>query len=321
MKLLITYASAGAGHRRVAEAVYNYFRENRPEVSLEMVDILAKTNALFRFDYARGYSFLVQYAVKIWHFAFWLTEFKALRPLTRFIASLLNQINTREFAAYLIQRDPDYIISTHFLPSEIASHLKIRKEISAKIITIITDFGVHPFWINRGTDLYVVASDFTRDKLIAEGIAPEKIKVFGLPSDAKFLRQFDRAALAAKLGIRPDKFTALLMTGSLGIGPLEELAAELCREAQVLVVCAANKKLYARLNKRDLPNVKVFGFVHNPEELMGVCDVIITKPGGSTISEILNMELAPIFISVIPGQEEGNVEALEQLGISSTPQG
>ncbi|MDD2680442.1 MAG: hypothetical protein PHO03_06570, partial [Candidatus Omnitrophica bacterium] len=49
--------------------------------------------------------------------------------------------------------------------------------------------------------------------------------------------------------------------------------------------------------------------------------VIITKPGGSTISEILNMELAPIFISVIPGQEEGNVEALEQLDISSTPQG
>ena len=85
--------------------------------------------------------------------------------------------------------------------------------------------------------------------------------------------------------------------------------------------CATNKKLYVKLNKRNLPNVKVFGFVNNAEELMGSCDIIITKPGGSTIAEILNMELVPVFISVIPGQEEGNVEALEQFGISSTPKG
>ena len=319
MKLLITYASAGAGHRRVAEAVYNYFKEQRPEVSLEMVDILAKTNALFRFSYAKGYSFLVHYAVELWHFAFWLTEFKGLRPLTRFFAALSNRINTQGFAAYLIRKDPDYIISTHFLPSEIAAHLKIKKKISSTVITIITDFGVHPFWISRGTDFYIVASDFTKDKLIAEGIAREKIKVFGLPSDIKFLREFDRASLSGKLGIRPDKFTVLLMTGSLGIGPLEELAALLFRDVQVLVVCAANKKLYDRLNKRNLPNVKVFGFVNNTEELMAACDIIVTKPGGSTIAEVINMGLVPIFISVIPGQEEGNVEALEEFGVSLTP--
>jgi processive 1,2-diacylglycerol beta-glucosyltransferase len=321
MKLLITYASAGAGHRRVAEAIYNYFKDQRPEVSLEMVDILSKTNALFRFDYVKGYSFLVRYAVKLWHFAFWLTEFRALRPLTRFIACLTNQINTQGFAAYLVRENPDYIVSTHFLPSEIAAHLKIKKRINSTVITVITDFGVHPFWISRGTDLYVVASDFTRDKLLAEGIEPERIKVFGLPSDAKFLQQFDRASLAGKFGIRPDQFTVLLMTGSFGIGALEKLAELLCRDAQVLVVCATNKKLYDRLRRKNLPNVKAFGFVNNAEELMGVCDIIITKPGGSTIAEILNMELVPVFISVIPGQEEGNVEALEQFGISSTPQG
>ncbi|MDD5518951.1 MAG: glycosyltransferase, partial [Candidatus Omnitrophica bacterium] len=95
--------------------------------------------------------------------------------------------------------------------------------------------------------------------------------------------------------------------------------ALLCRDVQVLVVCAANKKLYDRLNKRNLPNVKVFGFVNNTEELMAACDIIVTKPGGSTIAEVINMGLVPIFISVIPGQEEGNVEALEEFGVSLTP--
>lgn len=319
MKALITYASSGAGHRRVAEAVYNYLKEHRPELGLELTDILDKTNALFRFDYTKGYSFLVRHAVALWHFAFWLTEFKLWRPLTLWIAHLIDEANTRKFSAFLIRENPAYIISTHFLSSEIAASLKLRGKIKSIVITIITDFGVHPFWIWPGTDMYIAASEFTRDKLLAEGIPGEKIKVFGLPSDVKFLGQFNRRGLADKLGIAADKFTVLLMTGSFGTGPLEELAGLLCREAQVLVVCANNKKLYARLAQRGLPGVKVFGFIDNTEELMAVSDVIVTKPGGSTIAEILNMELAPVFISVIPGQEEGNAGALAQLGIGLSP--
>ncbi len=319
MKVLITYASSGAGHRRVAEAVYGYLKENRPEINLEMVDILNKTNALFRFDYTKGYTFLVRNAVALWQFAFWLTEFRALRPWTRFIASLINRINTRGFASYLICEQPDYFISTHFLPSEIACNLKIRKKINSKIITIITDFGVHPFWASKGTDLYVVASDFTKERLLAEGVEQEKIKVFGLPSDAKFLKQFDRLTLAAKLGCDGTKFTVLLMTGSFGIGPLEEIALSLYRDVQVIVICANNKKLLAKLCKRNLPNVISFGFISNTEEIMAVSDIIVTKPGGSTIAEILNMDLAPIFISIIPGQESSNVEALAEFGVGVSP--
>lgn len=319
MKVLITYASSGAGHRRVAEAVYNYLQENRPEISLEIVDILEKANALFRFDYTKGYTFLVRYAVSIWHFAFWLTESRAFRPLTRFVASVINRINTRGFAAYLVKTQPDYVVSTHFLASEIACLLKSKKKINAKIITIITDFGVHPFWICAGTDLYVVASGFTKDKLLSEGVRKERIGVFGLPSDAKFLKEFDRMSLSAKLGFDGSKFTVLLMTGSFGIGPLEEIAELLCQEAQVLVVCANNKKLQMRLEKKNLPGVRALGFVSNAEELMAISDCIVTKPGGSTIAEILNMDLAPIFISMIPGQESANVEALSRFEIGFHP--
>lgn len=319
MKVLITYASAGAGHRRVAEAVYNYLKEHRPELELEIVDILDKTNALFRFDYTKGYIFLVRHAVSLWHFAFWLTEFRLFRGITRWVASLIDQVNTRKYSAFLAAKNPDYIISTHFLPSEIAVELKNKDKIDSFIITIITDFGVHPFWICEGTDLYVVASEFTKNKLLKEGVPGEKVKVSGLPSDVKFLKQFDRPALAAKIGIAADKFTVLLMTGSFGTGPLEGISEMLCQHVQVLVVCAANKRLYEKMNKRNLPNTKVLGFVNNAEELMAVSDIIVTKAGGSTIAEILNMELAPVFISVIPGQEQGNVQALAEKGIGFIP--
>jgi len=319
MKVLIVYASAGAGHRRAAEAVYEYLKANRPDLSLNMIDVLDKTNALFRFDYTIGYSFLVKYAVSLWRFAFWLTEFRFFRFLSSPIATFVNNINSLNFIRYLIRKDPDYIISTHFLPADIAALLKRKQKIKSKLVTIITDFGVHPYWIAEGTDLYVVASSFTKERLLQEKVAPSKIKVFGLPFHQKFLKEFDRKALAKKLSISPDKFTVMLMTGSFGIGPLRKIARMLSFKAQILVVCASNEKLRQRLLRDNLPNVKVYGFIDNTEELMAVSDCIVTKAGGSTIAEVINMDLVPIFISVIPGQESDNVEALQNMGVGFVP--
>jgi hypothetical protein len=47
MKVIIVYAWAGSGHRRAAEALYNYFRKNCPSLDLEIIDVLGKTNFLF----------------------------------------------------------------------------------------------------------------------------------------------------------------------------------------------------------------------------------------------------------------------------------
>ncbi|MFH1191406.1 MAG: glycosyltransferase [Candidatus Omnitrophota bacterium] len=319
MKVLIIHASAGAGHRRAAEAIFNYLKEHSPDLDLVLLDALDKTNALFKFDYTKGYSFLIKYATTLWHWAFWATDSKFLRPISRALARVINGINSQKLIRYFIHERPDVIVSTHFLPSELAAALKRKHKINSKLITVITDYGVHPFWISCGTDLYVVAADFTKDRLVMEGVGVEKISVLGLPFDPKFLRHFDSSVLAHKIGIDDKKFTVLLMTGSFGLGPLEEIVEALHKDCQVLVVCAGNKKLYAKLLKRNLENVKVFGFVSNTEELMAAAQVIITKPGGATITEVLIMELPAIFISVIPGQETANVQVLAKYGIGISP--
>jgi processive 1,2-diacylglycerol beta-glucosyltransferase len=205
------------------------------------------------------------------------------------------------------------------LTSEIAASLKNKRRIASRLITVVTDFGVHPFWICPNTDDYIVASSLTKEKLIKEGIPAGHIHDFGIPIDEKFLRKYDRQSLGQKLGIDPAKFTILIMTGSFGIGPLEEIARKLCRVAQVLVVCATNRRLYQKLKKKEGLGIKAYGFVNNPEELMAVSDVIITKPGGASIVEIVAMELVPVFISAIPGQEEENERVLRRFGVGFLP--
>jgi processive 1,2-diacylglycerol beta-glucosyltransferase len=197
--------------------------------------------------------------------------------------------------------------------------LKINGKISAKLISIITDFQVHNYWVCKGTDLYVAACGATAEMLRAAGVKADKIREFGIPVDKKFFASYDKPAVRRKLGLEPDKFICLLMAGSFGTGPLKDITLCLCAKMQVIVVCALNKKLFNDLNSRNLAGVKVFGFVENPQELMAAADSIVTKPGGLSISEAIAMELAPIFISTIPGQETGNIRVLNKYKIGLAP--
>jgi len=314
MKVLVVYASAGAGHLKAAEAISAHLKRSRPDCRSENIDILRYTNPAFRASY-NTYSFLVKYAPSLWRLGFLITAFRALRPFTRPLARLISRLSARKFSEFLLKENPDCVISTHFLPSEITARLKACGEIRSRVITVITDFGVHPFWINAGTDLYVVASDVTRQKLIAEGIPGDLISALGIPVNDKFLGAFRKDELSKKFNLRERQCTALLVTGSFGIGPIEKIVDALSGAVQMLVVCARNKKLFARLQRKNYPGVRVFGFVDNIQELMAVSQIIITKPGGLSIAESLVMELFPIFIAPIPGQETENARILSSYGL------
>jgi len=315
MKIIITYASAGAGHLKAAEAIFRYIRHNYQDIDAEILDVLDASTPFFRNSYNWGYNFLIRRAPFIWAAAFWLTSVGPLRFLTRALAFFLNHSNTKDFARLLTAKNADYIISTHFLASEIAARLKNKKIINSTVITVITDFGVHPFWLTKGTDRYIVASPFTKKLLIKEGIEENNIKCFGIPVDLKFSKSFDRVDLRQRLGIAEDEFTLLVMTGSFGIGPIEKIVRILAGKIRILAVCANNKRLFDSLGSKNYPGLKVLGFVDNVEELMAASDVMITKPGGLSISELLCMELAPVFICAIPGQEAANALALKEEGI------
>lgn len=316
MKVIITFASAGSGHQKAAEAIYNYFRKTGNGTGVEIVDVLEKTNFLFRLIYSRGYFFLVNHASFLWALGYKATESSSLNIFGRFLHFVLNRACLKRYNRYLLNENPDVIISTHFLPTEISGHLKKSGKIKARIITVITDYGTHPLWLSKYTDLYIVACDAEKKELIQQGIAENNIRAWGIPIDGKFLKPLDKDFLKEKFGIDKQRFTVLLVTGSFGLGPIEQISDNLKKEAQLLVVCAKNKKLYSRLSKKyKNSEIKIFGFVDFIHELMSVSDLIITKPGGLTIAEVLSMELVPVFVSPIPGQETRNLEILKEYGI------
>lgn len=319
MKVLITYASAGTGHRRAAEAIHSYLLQNYKEFNIRIIDVLDYTNSLFKKIYSQGYAFLVSNLPLLWSIVYRISYSSILRALNKKINYIINRLNTKKFEQFILNYNPDIIVTTHFLPCEVASFLKAKRKINSKLICIITDFNVHPLWIIKGVDQYFVAFDLTKEELFEVGFPSQIIKVTGIPIDMKFSRRIDKNSLYDKFGLKKDEFTLLVMTAGLGLGPIEKIVELLQKDTQILVVCGNNNHLYRRLLNKGYNSVKIFGFVDNIDELMSVSDLVITKPGGLTISECLARGLPMIFISAIYGQETKNAKILESYGAGISP--
>jgi len=101
---------------------------------------------------------------------------------------------------------------------------------------------------------------------------------------------------------------------------MEEMlkSLKLCKtKIQVITVCGHNKKAYENINElRKSLNypVVVIGFTDKVAELMSVSDLMVTKAGGISVTEAMNMRLPMVLFASIPGQETWNEELLTENG-------
>jgi processive 1,2-diacylglycerol beta-glucosyltransferase len=317
MKILVIHATAGAGHKKAAEAVFNGLRA-KGGIDARLVDALDYTNPFFKITYPWFYGFLVTRMPWAWGLLFGLLDIPWMQSLVRIVRRLYNGFNARALQEFLVQEQFDAVITTQFLSAEVCAYLKREGKITSKIICVVTDFDVHHIWVNAGIDVYSAACEYTRNKLIALGVSPAVVFVTGIPTDAKFSAHPDIKAIKNKLGLH-DGMTILIATGSFGMGPVEELM-KLLGEHQLLIVCGHNQALFERLKPLAAKDTHVLGLVDNMDELMSVSDIMVTKPGGLSIAEALVKRLPMIFFSAIPGQETNNIKVLSAYKVVSPTQ-
>jgi len=319
-KVLITYANAGAGHRKAAEAVFDAIKRDGRNADARIIDALDYTNGIFRRSYPSTYLFLVNKVPHLWALCFYLLDYRPLGFIIRPLRRVLNKINSFKLEQFLIKEKFDILISTHFMPTEVTARLKMRGLVDTKLINVVTDYGVHAFWINKGADVYIVATEATKRELAAKGVDEKSIVVLGIPINPVFSIKKDRGALLSNIGIKDGYFNVLIGSGGFGVGPVREIVRNLGMlggKLQILAVCGNNKKLYEDITgfaRSSKAPVKAFGFVNNMDELMEVSDLIITKSGGLTTSEALSKRLPMIILSPIPGQESNNSRLLVESG-------
>lgn len=321
MKIFIVHAPAGGGHKSATLAIKDAFDKANTGHDVRVVDALQYANRLFRSSYVWGYNFMVSRAPFLWTISFYLSDFKPIRPLIRSLRRLVNFINGYKFYAFIKSEKPDCVVATHFFATEIISNLKMSKLYGGKLITCITDYGIHDFWVSAQVDIYIVASEYSKNELISKGIQAERIRVLGIPVQEKFTKKLERNEAVEKLGLRQGLFTVLIIGGGLGVGPIPQMVETIAGTSepfQLIVVCGNNEGLFKRIEeiaKNSKIPIKPYGFTDKVNELMDASDIMISKPGGLSISEAMVKGVPVIVNTFIPGQEENNLMFLEKHGV------
>ncbi|MDD5356068.1 MAG: hypothetical protein PHY56_06000, partial [Candidatus Omnitrophica bacterium] len=220
MKIFIIHASAGSGHKKIAEAIGGHAVDLYGKESVKIIDILDYTSKPFRFFYSTGYIFLISRFRWLWAVLFFLSDTKYLGLFNNNLRRFNNKLLCHRFLNFIKKENPDIIISTHFLVNELVSYLKQKKSIKTRLLSIVTDFGVHNFWVAPNVDTYIAASLRTQEILISKKVKKEKIKVLGIPVRRQFQKQISKESARSKFGIQGDGFTALILTGGIGMGPI-----------------------------------------------------------------------------------------------------
>jgi len=319
MRILIVTVTAGGGHLAAAAALDEAWRAFHPRDVVERVDLVKFFSKLHKTIHRGGYDKLVEHAPELWGMLFKQTDSPGrARKLARW-RRFFTSPSRHRFLRFLNQFKPDVVLCTHYLPFETLGHLRAReKSVRPFVASIVTDFEAHALWMHEVVDLYCVAAEETKARLVARGVLADRISVTGIPVGRKFSAKADARKIRQRYGLRDDQPVLLVLSGGFGMGPVAEVLVELdkvVRPFQTIVVAGRNEQLRCKIAAQDYKHpTHVLGFTANMHELMAASDLIITKPGGLTSSEALSMGRPLLILDPIPGQEAANSDFLLERG-------
>ena len=312
--------SAGAGHVRAADAVVKAASTAKPPLIATHLDLLTLVPKDFRKLYGEQYIRLVEKLPQLWSYLYSTTDRPSRDSLIGKLKRAAEKLNTRKLNAEIERFAPDVILCTHFLPAELLSRQKSKGRSLPPLWVQVTDFDVHALWVHSHVDRYCVANEEVAFRLADRGVPRERITVTGIPVMPQFSAPLDRAICAGELGLKPETFTVLMMAGGAGVGGLDTLAERVLRlpdPPQLVALAGRNAELLQRLKAlaRQHPG-KLFplGFTTTVERVMTAADLVVTKPGGLSVSECLAKQRPMLLVSPIPGQEERNADYLLESG-------
>ncbi|MDD2573576.1 MAG: glycosyltransferase [Bacillota bacterium] len=318
MDVLILSIAAGGGHMRAAQAVRDYMAKHNRNIGMEIVDWFKYINPVVDKVVIGSYMGTLKTSPALYGKLYDMAEKE--EGLSD-ISLTINRLLALRMETLVAKNKPGIVLCTHPFPLEVVCYLKKKKGLDFQIISLLTDFSPHSFWLRDGVDYYIVPNEDLIYEMKWKGVREERIFPFGIPINERFTLQYDKKNVRKTLGLK-NKTTLLLMGGSLGMGELKEVFTGLfgsSLDIQLIAVCGNNKKLKDSLEEvvSSSPGRGViFGYTDEVPRLMAVSDLLITKPGGLTISEAMTMGLPIAIISPIPGQERRNARYLINSGMA-----
>lgn len=309
--ILVLTSSFGMGHNSVANAIREQLMEENRDLNVIVKDILEISTPK-----TKEYFFDVYYLLTKKHPRFYNVIYNMKRDTPKnWMDETMYNLFLKKVHEYIVQVNPQIIISTFPLCSGFVSRVKEKYGLSTPLITTITDVVDSWEWIHNNTDLYFVPCKVIESKLVDKGIEKDRIKITGIPVKRDFLTPKD--------DLKEDKdnhYRQLLIMG--GAMDKVKITSEILEKfdrmenIKTVVITGNNQNLYEELvASGSYKNVEILGYTTEIARLMDDSDIIVTKPGGATLFEAINKGIPMVLKRSMVGQEEENIKFIKDTGI------
>lgn len=313
MNILILSASTGGGHMRASKAIQSYMMQQDKNIRVEIVDTLKYINPILNKTVTNGYVYLATKTPRLYGKLYYLSNKE--HKLKNFV-SKINNVFSNKLLPLIDEYKPDVIITTHPFPTEMVSKLKDKYLINIPLLCVMTDYAPHKTWINKNVDGYIVSNDDMLNKMVQLGVDKSIIHSYGIPIDEVFFEEKDKKLVLEELDLDPELPIILMMAGSFGVTNVFKIYKDIENigiDIQIIIITGKNQKLYdhfSEIIESSSKKTKLIYFTDEVSKYMQASDVIITKPGGLTVTESIACNIPMAIFDAIPGQEEENAEFL-----------
>lgn len=319
-KVLLAYASVGAGHEQAARALGEVFDQRGWQTTY--VDFLDEIPAPMRFVMRDAYLQLIKVLPEAYDLAFQHTMTQNLREAEA-AARLLSNLGYPRLRNLAQAEAPDAIVSTNIWPTLVLARAKRRHLQQTPLVNCFTDYVLQTLYMAHGVSWHVSANEqLTATFLASHRRIRQPIYPFGIPIRPIFATRHTRRKARAMLGLPQETRVAVVMGGGLGLGHLFQACDVLTSKAfpapvTVVALCGDNADVLGQVSALAAarsPNHTIIpvGWTDEIPAYMEGADLLVTKAGGVTLAEAAAVGVPLVLFQPLPGQEAVNVRFLTQ---------
>lgn len=314
--------NTGEGHNSCAKAIKEVYDAHGD--TCDITDSLCFISQRFSKFISWGHSTVYRHFSVLFRWGYRFSErhpriFHEHSKVYQLLASGSDRLHT-----YISEGEYDTVISVHVFSSLMLTEMLKRYPSNIKTCFVATDYTCSPSVRDSDLDRYFIPDNALAFEFEFPNIPRSKMVGSGIPIRQMFYSATDKETAKAAFHIPSGHKHLLIMCGSMGCGPIKQLALLLSKmlnsDYEVSIVCGTNKKLQKSLEKRYRrhKNFHILGFVKDMSMLMDSADLYLTKPGGLSVSEAYVKSLPMVYIDAVAGCEEYNRRYFVRMGGAKT---
>lgn len=319
---IILSCSMGQGHNSCAEAIKEYFEEKNIGCTVvNAMEFISPAAASFM---SWGHSFMYKHIPGLFKWGYHFNEehpalLKKGSAFYKFLSS-----GAGRMYEYIKAGRYDTAICTHVFPAIALTRVLEEHPMDLTTAYVDTDYTFSPGTETSALGSYFVPCDDLLGDFRDRIPAPHRTEVSGIPVKREFLTRRGREEAKRALGIDPQSRHLLMMSGSMGCGPmvklLKRLEGQLTDGMDVTVICGTNKSLVEKLTAQygHESRVHIMGYTEEVSLYMDSADLYLTKPGGISVTEAAAKDLPMAFVNPVSGCEKYNMDFYTAMGAAVT---